>query len=120
MPEYLDKLNQAESMKEEKTQDEDTFQSYPFGVYKCDCGCLFIWYPDSKNKPENDFFPDTISCECGSSAKVVEKKRIKFDEIDNDLVPLFLDISSRYQFTRLMMIDAEHVHLVWNSGRSFI
>lgn len=95
----------------------DSPQSYPFGIYQCTCGVLYIWYPDSKKDPEQDFFPESISCSCGGSARAKEKLRIKFDEIDEKLVPLFIHASTKYDFTQLLMIDGEHVHLFWNAPK---
>ena len=57
---------------------EDETDSYPFGVYKCECGNIYIWYPDSKKDPAQNFFPKDIKCSCGKSAKNVEKLRIKY------------------------------------------
>ncbi|MHC1590942.1 MAG: hypothetical protein ACXQS8_02555 [Candidatus Helarchaeales archaeon] len=95
--------------------EKSTCDSYPFGIYTCECGTLYIWYPDSKNDSSQDYFPKSIKCICGNNAQVREKLRIKFDEIGEKLVPLFLAVSERYEFSRLLMIDAEHVHLIWNA-----
>ncbi|MHA1377016.1 MAG: hypothetical protein ACTSRG_01415 [Candidatus Helarchaeota archaeon] len=95
--------------------DEDN--GYPFGVYLCTCGLLYIWYPDSKKDKNLDMYPETINCECGRSVEITEKLRVK--DIWTDLVPLFIKVSHKYTFKKLLMIDEEHVHLVWQTGNKF-
>ncbi len=104
-------------MPTENNMEEDVEESYPFGIYKCICGILYIWYPDSKNDPSQNFFPENVKCTCGGTAEILEKLRLRFDEIHEKLVPLFLSVSARYDFKQLMMIDAEHVHLIWNAKK---
>ena len=91
---------------------------YPFGIYLCECRILYIWYPDSKKNPKLNFFPETIKCDCGLEAPIVEKLRIK--DIWTDLVPFFLQTTTKYKFKKLLMIDDEHVHLFWQTGKDTI
>ncbi len=93
----------------------DVDEGYPWGVYLCKCGILFIWYPDSKKDPKLNMFPESIKCECGLEAELIEKNRIK--DYNTELVPLFLKVASKYKFKKLLMIDEEHVHFVWQTGR---
>ncbi|MHA1298658.1 MAG: hypothetical protein ACTSO9_04345 [Candidatus Helarchaeota archaeon] len=97
------------------TENDDT--GYPFGVYLCVCGVLFIWYPDVKKDKKLDMFPENVKCECGRDVKITEKLRVI--DIWTDLVPLFVQVSSKYTFKKLLMIDEEHVHLVWQTGKPF-
>ncbi|MFX0140617.1 MAG: hypothetical protein ACFFDN_43655 [Candidatus Hodarchaeota archaeon] len=90
---------------------------YPFGIYLCECGILFIWYPDSKKDPSLNFFPEIVKCECGLDVAITEKLRIK--DIWSELVPFFIQTSNKYKFKKLMMIDEKHVHLVWQTGKEF-
>ena len=84
---------------------------YPFGIYLCECGYLYVWYPDVKKNPKLNYFPKNIKCECGLYIPITEKLRVK--DIWTDLIPLFLHASNDYKFKKLIMIDEEHVHLVW-------
>ena len=87
---------------------------YPFGIYLCQCQYLYIWYPDSKKNKKLNFFPKTIKCECGQEIKITEKLRVT--DIWKDLVPLFRETIKKYKFKKLMMIDEEHVHLIWQKN----
>ena len=94
------------------TEEDET--GYPFGVYFCECGYLYIWYPDSKKDKRLNMFPKTVKCTCGKDVSITEKLRVR--DIWTDLVPLFIQVSTKYKFKRLLMIDEEHVHLVWQTG----
>ncbi|MHA1269565.1 MAG: hypothetical protein ACTSPY_07225 [Candidatus Helarchaeota archaeon] len=85
---------------------------YPFGIYFCTCKTLIIWYPDTKNYPKMDYFPEIIECpNCKKSIQPCEKLKINPEK---DLVKEFVRVSLNYEFKKLLMIDESHVHFFWN------
>ena len=71
-----------------------------------------MWYPDVKKHPEIDLYPEHIECPtCGNLVEPTEKLYI--EDIWTDLVPRFLEATTKYNFTTALIIDEEHVHFSW-------
>ena len=92
--------------------------TYPFGIYFCgnECKTLLIWYPDTVKFPDLNKCPDVIKCPiCHNQTEKCEEFIIK--DIWKELVPLFSYASTTVKYEskkRLIMIDNEHVHLIWD------
>jgi len=71
-----------------------------------------MWYPDIVAHPEMNLYPETIQCPtCNSSVQVKEKLFIK--DIWTDLVPIFLQTTAKYPFSKALIFDENHCHFMW-------
>ncbi len=75
-----------------------------------------MWYPDVVKYPEIDHYPSYIECPtCKTLIEPTEKLFI--EDIWTELVPRFLEATTKYNFSRAFMIDEEHVHLSWTRSQ---
>lgn len=76
-----------------------------------------MWYPDVVKFPEMNLYPENVQCPtCNSLVPITEKLFIK--DIWTELVPIFLQTTSKYPFRNAIIFDNEHCHFMWKKPQA--
>jgi len=71
-----------------------------------------MWYPDVIKHPKIEPYPEFIKCPtCKRFIEPTEKLFI--EDFWVELVPRFLETTTKYDFSTALIIDEEHVHFSW-------
>jgi hypothetical protein len=75
-----------------------------------------MWYPDIVKHPEMNLYPENIKCPtCGNLVQPKEKLWIR--DIWTELVPIFIQTTEKYHFTKALICDEDHCHFLWEKAQ---